>query len=193
MSTAAGCRAGEIRPVILDRGEHALDQVGREKRGVGRDGRDPGAVGAMRPCPLHAGQHPGERPREAADDIADDREAKRREARRIAVGIQDQRHDLRARALDHMREDGPSAERAQAFVAAAHAPCLTTGQQHADHGPSCPRRRCRRRVPPVVLMRTEDTWRIQSQLGYAPAGCRLTRPQLPACSASRKSSSGPSA
>ena len=78
----------------------------------------------------------GERPGEATDDVADDRQTEWGEARRIAVGIQHQRRDLRTRALDHVREDGPSTKRAQALVTATHAPRLTAGEQHADHRPS---------------------------------------------------------
>ncbi len=48
--TARG-RAGEVGAVALDGRQQARDQVGREERRVGGDGRDPRALGPVRPAP----------------------------------------------------------------------------------------------------------------------------------------------
>ena len=53
------------------------------------------------------------------------------EAGRVAVGVEHQCVDLRRGALDDVPQDRPAAERAQAFVAAAHAPRQAAGEQKA--------------------------------------------------------------
>ena len=51
------------------------------------------------------------------------------EAGRVAIGVEDQRGDLRPQPLDHTLEQRNAAEQPQRLVAAAHAARLPAGEQ----------------------------------------------------------------
>ena len=90
-----------------------------------------GDAGTVHGSPFQAGQHAGERAREVRDRVGEHGQAEGGEAGRVAVGVEHQSADLRPRALDDVAQDRPPAQRAQALVAAAHAPRQAAGQQQA--------------------------------------------------------------
>ena len=163
--------AAQARSRALDRLAEPRDQVARKERRVGRDGRDPGTVRPLGARPLHAGQHAGERAGKALDHVGRDRQAEAGKARRIAVGVEHQRRHLRPCALDHMLENGPITELAQALVTATHAPCLPAREQHTDNIA---------RMPPCNLPPLSRGWMDHpAAFGHAQAGCgrKLLQPR----------------
>ena len=69
--------------------------------------------------PIEGGENAGERPGEAGDAVGNDRQREGAEARGIAIGVKRERVHLRPKPVDDVREDGSSAEKAQAFVTPA--------------------------------------------------------------------------
>ena len=119
-TAAARTGTGKLRADVLDHPQHARDEIGGEERRIRRDGRDPGAVGPLRPghsIPVR----PGERAGKTLDHIRHDRQSDCGEAAGVAAGVEHQGCHLRTRARDHMLKDGCLAKLSQALVAAAHA------------------------------------------------------------------------
>jgi hypothetical protein len=88
----------------------------------------------MRSGPVEPGKDAGERPGEARDTVGDDRQSVGCEATRIAVGVEYQVAHLRSNPPDDPRKHRFADQQLQAFVAPAHAPGLTAGEQQSDDG-----------------------------------------------------------
>ncbi len=112
----------------------AADEIGGEKRGVGRRGDDEPTARAIGLCPRDPGMDARERAGMAGDAVRHHGEAEGREARQIAIGDNDEVRDLRPEALHDVGEDGASRERQQRFVGPAHAARFAAGKENADTG-----------------------------------------------------------
>ena len=94
------------------------DEVRWQKRHVCRDGRDGRKTAAGSFGPVYTRQNAGKRPLRRTIEIGHDIETKRSEPPGIAVGVEDERFDLRAECLYHMRQHRLTAEIGKPFVAA---------------------------------------------------------------------------
>ena len=112
----------------------AMSCATRSRRQQGRvaGGRhDPAGGGCMGRRPAHARQHAGQRADEAANRVRYHRQTEGRKALRIAVGVDHHGADLGAEPADDVAQHGPAGQLQEPLVAAAHAPRLAAGQQHA--------------------------------------------------------------
>ena len=132
-------RGGESDAVLASAAgiQEPRGEVGREKGGVARHADDEAGPGRRSLSPAQAGEHAGERPGEALDRVGDHRQAELGEARRVAVGVEHHRADLRLKPLQHMGEHRPAGQGPQRLVAAAHAGGAPAGKDDAGEGCRC--------------------------------------------------------
>src|SRR5439155_15754988 len=108
------------------------DEIGGQKRRIGSNARDVGAVRTKRGGPIEAGQHAGERAGEARYAVCRDRQRVARKAGGVAIGVEHEPVDLRPQPLDDPVEQRDTAEYTQRLVTASHAPRLPAGEQPAN-------------------------------------------------------------
>ena len=92
---AGGRGHGEREAGGVGGGAEAGDEVEGEEGGVGGGGDD--GVGPLPRRPVHAGEDAGERAGVAGDAVGQDRQAEGGEAGGVAVGVEREEVDLRAR------------------------------------------------------------------------------------------------
>ena len=110
----------------------------RATRSCGRNGESPAALAthsrsgrlraaqsSARGCRRAVRQSPARRPATTVRPVVG-------KARRIAVGVEDQRRALRREALDRAREDRPAGNRLERLVAAPHPPRQPAGEEDAE-------------------------------------------------------------
>ena len=86
----------------------------------------------MRRRPIEPGQDAGERTGEIRHRVRHDRQAGVAKARRIAVGIEDDRGALRRKPRQHALENGLAADPDARLVTPAHAPRQPAREHQAE-------------------------------------------------------------
>src|SRR5262249_44023278 len=129
----ARARAGKRHAGPLPRGRQARHQIRRQERTIPRHARDVGNRGQVRRRPVEPGEDARERASKIRHRVRYHRQTGVGEARRIAIGVEDDRGALRLEAREHALEDGLAADADTRLVATAHPPRQPAGEHEAEN------------------------------------------------------------
>src|SRR5215510_8962468 len=133
MPPIARARACKRHAGPLPRGRQARHQIARQERTIARHARDVGNRRCVRGRPIEPGEDAGERAGKTRHCVRYHRQTGVGEARRIAVGVKDDRSALRLEPCEHALEDGLAADADARFVAAAHPPRQPAGEHEPEN------------------------------------------------------------
>ena len=105
-------------PRLMQPRDEIFGREGRVRGEARRIGEARRVSGAM----FKPGDHARERPGRVRRIVGDDGQIEGLKARRVAVGAERQRGDLRTKPVDRMSQHWPAGERDEALVGPAHAP-----------------------------------------------------------------------